>query len=492
MKKNKILITGLLFLSLGLGACHQELLEPNPESLLTTANFFNSAKDMDQAVLGVYSRMQARKPGDYLLLEVPTDNLYLSSNTSVAGAPELDVLAPTSANPLLNNFWISNYNIIFRANSVLNNIDKPTDYKAAQKDQFIGEAKFMRALTYFDLVRVFGGVPKVTVPLSRINESRRVPRNSEEEIYNLIIEDLKDAIAKLPVQTGIARGRASKAAAVALLGKVYVYRKDWPNAKTYLEQLFRDFNYSLVPNFANLWKLTTEDNSEVIFALKYVEGTNGHSLSTDFIPNAGAPGVVDRGAEVALPSWSLHKKYEEGDTRKAATITEMWRAPNRPNDPLVWLPYISKYAVPHTYGASGLDLPVLRLADMILLYAETLYELNQPDQALEQLNKVRERAFGDASHNYTATDIPNREAFIDQLLLERQLEFAYENERWFDLMRTGRYTTVMTAEERIYNNTTKTPLVVTLAPKAFHKYLPIPLPQIDQAAPDVLAQNEGY
>lgn len=490
MKVNKIYTAGLLALTLTLSGCHDSLLNPTPESVLTSANYYQTAKDMDLAVLGVYNRLQSRKPGDYLLMEVPADNLYMGSNTSVAGAPELDLLAVNADNPIVADFWEITYNGIFRANSVLANIDKPTDYRGTQKDQFIGEAKFMRALFYFDLVRLFGGVPNVTSLIS-IEDASKLPRASEEEIYNLIAEDLKDAISKLPVQAGIARGRASKGAATALLGKVYVYRKDWTNAKTYLDQA-GTFNYSLVPNFASLWKLENEDNAEVLLAMKYIDGTNGHGLSTAFIPNAGAINVVNRGSEIALPSWSLMKNYVAGDTRYAATVTEFWVPPTKPTDTPIWFPYISKYAVPHTFGSSGLDLPVLRYADVLLLKAETLYELGQPEAALVELNKVRARAFGNATRNYTLADIPGRDAFMDKLLLERQLEFAYENERWFDLVRTGRLTTVLTKEERLFNYVTKAPVTVQLSPQAYMKAFPVPLRQINQSGPGVLTQNDGY
>lgn len=489
MKRYKFWINSFLLATLALAGCHKELLEPVPESVLTTTNFFNSAKDVDQAVIGVYSRLQARKPTDYLLLEIPTDNMYASANTSVSGANALDVLAFAPDNDLISNFWIANYNIIFRANAVLVNIDKPKDYKTGEKEQYIGEAKFMRALAYFEMVRLFGKVPKVTSLLSE-SEARVTPQATEQEIYDLIKEDLIDAVEKLPLQSGIARGRASRGAALTLLSKVYVYQKDWEKARLSLEQLFAaPFNYSLLPNFRNV--ILVEDNPETIFALKYIAGTNAHTLSTAFIPNGGAPGITDRGSEVALPSWSLHKKYLAGDTRKDATITELWRAPNRPADPLVWYPYINKYAIQHVPSSSGLDLPVIRFADAVLLYAEVLYELGRPEDALIQLNRIRERAFGNNLNNYTLANVPDRNSFIDVLLLERQLEFAYENERWFDLVRTGRYLN-LTVEERPYNPNTNTALVVPLKPEAKLKYLPIPQTQIEQSAPGTLIQNDDY
>jgi starch-binding outer membrane protein, SusD/RagB family len=491
MSNKNIFLSVLVLCSATLTGCEDQLLNLTPQSVLTTNNFYTNAKDMNSAVLGIYNRMQVRKPTDYLLLEAPSDNMYMSSNTNVAGASEMDVLGITSDNPLVATYWDANYNGIFRANSVLLNIDKPKNYAAGAKDQYIGEAKFMRALFYFDLVRLFGGVPKVETQLS-IEEAAGMPRATQDEIYTLIVDDLKDAIEKLPASDKVVKGRAGKGAAVALLGKVYVYKKDWANARTYLAQANTGFNFKLAPSFASLWQLATENNDESIFAMKYLDGTNGQTLSTAFIPNSGAINVVDRGTEVALPSWSLLKKYDKDDTRKAATISEWWVAPSKPNDPAAWYPYVNKYAVKHTFGASGLDLPVIRFADVVLLYAEALYELNLPSDALIQLNRIRERAFGNTTHNYTLADIATKEMFTEVLLNERQLELAYENERWFDLVRKEKMMNVMTQEETYYNYANKTPLVVKRNPQTNYKLLPIPQQQINLSGKGVIVQNDGY
>jgi hypothetical protein len=148
---------------------------------------------------------------------------------------------------------------------------------------------------------------------------------------------------------------------------------------------------------------------------------------------------------------------------------------------------VSKYAVKHSYGASGLDIPVLRFADIVLLYSETLFKSGDKANALVQLNKVRERAFGNASHNYKGNEATD---FVDLILNERQLELAYEHERWFDLVRTGRYMSVMTKEERLYNYAAKSPVVVDLTPRDFMKIYPIPQAQIDLSSN--LKQNNGY
>lgn len=492
MRRNYVIISLCLSL-LALSACHDELLNPVPESSLTNVNFYRSADDIDQAVLGIYGQLQLRKPTDYQLLELATDNLYMSTNTVIAGIPEVDGLTVSTANPLVLSFWQSTYNGIFRANAVLANIDTPTDYPSGMKEQYRGEAKFMRALFYFDLVRMFGAVPLVTKPVSA-EEAIGISRTASESVYQLIIDDLSDAVDLLPLKAGIASGRCNREAALGLLAKVYVAKKDWQLAKQTFDRFFEAFNgsFSLVGNYGNLWQLSTENNTEVLFAMKYTDGTNGHTLSTAFIPNAGVPKVVSRGAEIALPSWSLHKLFEQDDTRKAFTITEQYVPALSPNDAPIWYPYASKYAIAHTFNASGLDLPVLRYADIILLHAETLNELGQLNAALSELNKVRARAFGNTTHNYTAREVAGQDEFTDVLLKERQLEFAFENERWFDLVRKEKFLQVLQSEERNYNPVNQQSQVVPLQPLAYMQLFPIPQAEIDLVGSGVLTQNPGY
>ncbi|MEX0772840.1 MAG: RagB/SusD family nutrient uptake outer membrane protein [Balneolales bacterium] len=481
---NKINIS-LICLVAGLAACHDSVTNLSPESELTAPGFYQNAQDLNAAVLGVYSSYQSRLPNDWTMLEMPTDNMHRTGYHNIADLNVMNNLSWSSeANPFVG-YWQQSYNGIYRANGVLANLDTPIDYAPDQKEQLEGEAKFMRALFYFDLVRAFGGVPQVTELLS-VDEARGTPRSSESEIYTLILDDLEDAYELLPEPGNIASGRANKGAAVALRGKVHIFLEEWDEALTYLEMV-DDYNYTLENNFADLWDLENEDNNEVIFAMKYIDGENGHRMSTNFLPYFGVPGIGN-GDEDAFPSWDLHKEYDEDDARKEATITEYYLNPeaDEDDDP-VWYPYISKYAVEHTSGQSGLDLPVLRYADIVLLKAEALFRTDQPGQALIELNEVRERAFGDVSHNYT-----NSNDFMDKLMHERRLELAFENERWFDLVRTGRYLTELTEVEEDYNIGTGVPVTVDLDPEEYHKYFPIPLEEIDQHGEDVLEQNDPY
>ncbi len=491
MYKNRIYTTSLILLGLLMGSCHDELLNPVPESVLTTANAYSSAKDLDLAVLGVYQSLQSRLPTDYELMEVASDNFYGYYFATAPGMAEIGALDVSVENPKLNSFWKSTYNGIFRANSLLANIEIPTDYAAGQKEQFIGEAKFMRAYFYFDLVRIFGGVPAITSVVT-VDEAREIPRASVQEIYGLITADLQDAVNNLPAT--MITGRASKAAALALLAKTSVYQKDWNAAKTNLEQLFSQFSYALEPNFGSLFRIETENNNETIFAMPYVGGTNGHGLTYALAPTGGIYGTINGGSRVARPTWDLHQAYEDGDSRFEVSIQEEQLSfASSPGDPTIWFPYFNKWIIPVEINtSSGLDLPVLRFADMVLLYSEVLYHLNDVDGALAQLNRVRERAFGDASRNYTLADISSPELFMDKLLLERRLELAGENDRWFDLVRTDRFTSVLTTIEGEYNPSTGKAVMIPLNAQPYMRYFPIPYEQIQLASPGVLVQNEGY
>lgn len=490
---NRIYKISVLLVTLALSACHDELLNPIPESVLTNVNAFNTPKDMNLATLGVYAPYQDRIQYDYELLEIPTDDMYPFYFGKSPGIDEIGVLQISPENPKINAYWKTTYNGIFRANSVLANIDKPTDYAAGQKEQFMGEAKFMRALYYFDLVRVFGGVPAVTTVLNS-EEARNIPRATEDEIYQLIISDLQDAINNLPLPTAIAKGRASKAAATALLAKVYVYRQNWAEAKTLLEDLFANYNYSLVANYGDLFEVATENNSEVIFGIPYVSGTDGQGLTYDLAPIYGIHSVINNGNRVGRPTWDLHTSFEPGDSRFNVTISEYQLTfDSDATDEPFWFPYFNKWIVPSPNpSSSDLDIPVLRLADMILLYAEVLYNLGQPDLALEQINTVRERAFGNSDHNYDVTDIPTADAFYDKLLLERRLELVTESNRWFDLVRTGRFTTELAQYEGEYNPGTGEAAIIQLNVQPHMKYFPIPWEQIGLSADGVLQQNPGY
>lgn len=482
----------MLVVTLLLTACHDMLLNPEPESVLPSDRAFNTSKDMNLGVLGIYNSLQAKVQKDYLLMEMTSDNMFAEYYATEPGLIEVEYLEVSTENNIINNFWKTSYAGIARTNAVLSNIDNPIDYSDNEKSQYMGEAKFLRALFYFDLVRIFGDVPLVT-ELMTVEQAEQTARTPRDQILAFIVADLVSAEENLPAPTGTVAGRASKAAAAALLSRVYVYLEEWENAQAYLAKVLNDYHYSLVPNFRHLFSLETETNSEAIYSVTFIQGTNGHALSTTFAPLQGIYGIVPNGTRVGRPSWDLNKLYEEGDQRKAVTISDYQLPANaKPGDDPIWYPYVNKYMVPHQANNSGLDIPILRLGEAILLYAETLYKLNQPEEALAQLNRIRERAFGNDDHNYTMADFHDEQSFMDLLLLERRLELAFENQRWFDLVRTERFTTELTEFEGEYNPGTGKAEIERLTVKPHMRFFPIPWEQIQLAAPGVLTQNEGY
>jgi starch-binding outer membrane protein, SusD/RagB family len=484
---------GLVLIVCIMSSCEKTLLNPIPQSILTTANTYNTAKSINLAVLGIYNALQTRIQTDYMLMEMPSDNMWVGY-ASTPGLEEIGTLSETPDDPILESYWQANYRGIFLANTVLANINNPTDYSTGQKDQYTGEAEFLRAKFYFDLVRIFGGVPEDTTILTA-EESTTVGRASEQDIYNLIVRDLTDAVSKLPDPSETTWGRASKGAAIALLAKVYVYLQDWQDAKTYLDELFSDFNYSLVPHYADLFNIATEQNSEAIFSVPFVAGTNGQTLTYDLAPIGGIYDTVSNGNRIGRPTWDLRSAFDSGDTRFAVTMRdEVLPANYQPGDSAVFYPYFNKWITPSDPDESGLDIPILRLGDMVLLDAEVLYNLNMPQAALDQINKIRQRAFLDTLHDYTLSDISTKDEFYDKLLLERRLELACENNRWFDLVRTGRFVTVLQNIKGDYSSITGGGGAVTIPVQAqdYMKYFPIPQEEIDLAAKGVLQQNPGY
>jgi starch-binding outer membrane protein, SusD/RagB family len=484
MKKNRLFIPIVVLMCM-LTACHDSVTDLTPESSLTEANFYQTADDMERAILGVYNSYQQIYPRNWVLFEAPTDHIHKSEYDFIGGLQQVDQLGFHPDNDIFENFWQNNYNGIFRANSVLSNLDRPEDLPDADRQQIEGEARFLRALFYFDLVRAFGGVPEITSPIS-IEEAMSTPRASSDTIYDLIISDLEIALSNLPAKGEIESGRATTGAAAALLGQVYVYLEDYETALTYLDQV-EDMGYILLENFDDIYSLENEDHDEGIFTLKYIENENGNVLPSDFIPYFGVEGFASLGGQIADLSWDLHQEFQEEDSRKDATITEMWRNPDSEDSEPTYRPYPSKFLVPHNGRvSSGLDVHVIRYAEVILLKAEALYYTNDEQGAVDYINMIRERGFGNSDFNYTTADIASEEDFIDVLLLERQLELALENERWPDLVRTGRFIDELSTIERTQS------LTVDLDVESHHALFPIPQHEINETEPGVLEQNPGY
>lgn len=337
-------------------------------------------------------------------------------------------------------FYASLYKSILSANIVIENSTNSTQ---------VGEAKFLRALSYFKLVRVFGDVTVNLSAAPSTSDTSILARQSENDVYTLIETDLNEAITVLD-NSGISSGRASEIAAKALLGKVLLEQADYSNAATQLSAVISGASsagISLQANFADVFG--SDLNSEIIFATQLSGALSVSDYSGDGFDIWYAGGNT-KADEVPI-SQDLINSFDDSDARKSASV-----------DAAIQI------AVKYVSGGAEQDWIEIRLADVILMYAEALNESNNTGSALTELNKIRTRA--GLSNLSTTSQAILRQAIQD----ERKLELAFEGHRWFDLVRTG----TVDAE-------------MGQAVNANYYLFPIPTSEIF-ASDDVITQNAGY
>ncbi|HLP73042.1 MAG TPA: RagB/SusD family nutrient uptake outer membrane protein [Bacteroidales bacterium] len=479
----------LLIIIVFLASC-EKLINLTPVSELNSTNYYQTATDFNNALIAAYDALQEKNSIDFVMNEIRSDN---GTEMKYQYEKDLDNFTVSATNELISKFWKIAYKGIFRTNVILEKIEQ-ADIDATQKKLIAGQAKFIRAYIYFDLVRYFGDVPLVTKEL-KLSESYSVKRSPVSDVYALIEADLKDAASALPsLYTGNDIGRITKGASNAMLAKVYLTQKRYAESKSLLESVMGDTQagYQLLPSFSNVFSASNQNNKEIIFAIQYSNGTgDGNTFMNDFGPGTigsdVCPGV---GSEHNHPTVDLIRAYIAGDTRKAVTLKEY--IVNPATHDTVNGPYNRKFLANQLMNDSGLDWPVIRYADVILMYAEVLNELNDLPGAIVQINKIRERAFGNQLNNYSSASIPTKEVFRDKVLNERRLELAFENHRWFDLIRTGKANDFLQTENRLADWKTGT-IYLSLAVKmeSYEALYPIPLDEIEISG-GTLTQNEGY
>lgn len=471
-----LLFTSLFFCS----ACSEQQLDLAPISNANSADFYKTDKDINQAVLSTYDILQSRSQyGHFFIffMETRADNSEVEDIIKGVGDEgNIDLFREIPTSPILNNTWISSYAGIQRCNTVLARIDKIT-MNENEKNIRKGEVKFIRALTYFNLVRIWGGVPQVTNELENISESYAFGRASVDEIYSLIINDLKDAVVALPVsfpRTEV--GRASKGAALTLLGKVYLTRKNYKEAADTLRLVANSSKYSLLSNYADVFDIAKENGAESIFEIQFLKGGLGeggiHSILTAPRSNTTLTGGIGAGNGDNIPTTNLLEQFETNDSRLTVTVSRL------PDKRLYTTKYLDK---PFAINDDGRNVIVLRYADVVLMLSEALNELGfeANGEAFALLNQIRTRA---NVKKYTVSDLPNQNSFRLAIEKERRLELAMENHRWFDLIRTERALEVM-------NSYPETRVQRTV--KEYQLLFPIPQSQVD-INPTKIKQNEGY
>ncbi|MCO5242101.1 MAG: RagB/SusD family nutrient uptake outer membrane protein [Chitinophagaceae bacterium] len=458
-----ILPFSLIFLS-----CSKTFLDKAPESSITSGNFYKTSAQFDQALVGAYASLRGAKgfsDAVYPMAEMRSDNTHFIFNNgnralAVASREDADEFLDVSTSPIIAANYNNHYSGIARVNTILGNVSK-AGLTEQDVNRITGQAKFLRALYYFDLVRYFGGVP---LYLSEVTNTTNayLPRSSVKEVYDAIVDDLKDAVAKLPVPGFPQNGRATQGAARMLLADVYLTQKNYPLAESELKSII-GMGYSLLPDYASVFALSNKNSVESIFEIQYQQGNQGQNSNWyQFLPLSGdlslITGITSYNGSTStggfnIPTGDLIESYEANDTRLDASIaiaegtgvTEMMvieavksARGYTPPPGKIYVPFIKKFVHPHAllYNTDD-NFPVYRYAEALLSLAEVLNEQDKSPEALTYLNQVRSRAGLEPS---TETNRDLLRAVIDH---ERRVEFAFENKRWFDLVRTGKAVEVM-------------------------------------------------
>ena len=483
MKISKIYIS--LLIAFMISSCSEEFLDLKPISSATSDNFYRTADDIKNAVNGAYAGLQSGgiTGNSYIYGDIASDNTVAVASGSVTDQDEFDRFYIKTTNPYILGTWNDSYTVIARFNTILDKIDAVT-MDGALKARYVAEVKFLRALVYFNLVRTFGDVPLVLKSITNSDEGYSYSRNPKTEVYTQIEKDLSEAETVLPAAyTGADIGRATKGAAKALLGKVYLTEKKYAPAVAKLKEVIDLGVYTLLPNYADVFRVANKNNKESVFDVQYKSGGSGEGnpWPNSFAPqNSGNAVIAFGGDGNNQPTNDLISAYEPGDLRKDASL-----AVSYVNAAGQVIPdkFVKKYFdVPVAKNDNGNNIPVIRYADVLLMYAESLNEVSfqANGDAFTYLNMIRTRA---GLAKKTATEITSQASFRLAMEQERRVEFAFEGQRWFDLVRTGRAVEVLNSKKdqiRIVTPLTENNLV-----------FPIPQSQID-INKEKIRQNTGY
>ena len=452
--KTRLIATWLL--GIGLTGCQKDFLTIVPQTALSSATFFKTESDFQQAVNGAYVPLRdSFNSRAWVLEEMHSDNTYYARNT-LYGAVDptenvADFAVPTANGVTANDNVLQQYRldyvIISRANQILSVIDGTgiTFSSDASKNNLKGQALCLRAFAYFDLVRLFGKVPLHLTPVAG-REDAALPLSTTDEIYAQIEKDATAASTLLPNKATQEQGRVTSGTAKTILANLYITQKKWASAEPLMRDVITKDGYVLMPDYNDAFSYTSsnKNNQESVFEVQYMEGTAGYngSFIYSFIPS---PITIDELHPITgtsntqptsqesnnIPTPDLIAAYEAGDKRKDISIGYVILSQSLRENKTY--PYIKKYARTHSlHGNTGQNWPVYRYAEVLLFMAESLNEQGKSGEAATYLNQVRARA------GLAATKASSQADMREAIFKERRVELAFENKRWFDLTRTGR------------------------------------------------------
>lgn len=482
----------IILIFLLLSACSKDFLEEKPLGQLTSENFFLNEDHALQSVNATYEMLRDFRIHVFsyiALTDIISDDADKGSTPS-DGAPVLvaDEFTLDPGSLIVDDTWQGYYRGVKRANWVIAKVPG-IDMDPVLRDRIVGEAKFLRAYFYFNMVRWWGGLPLVLEPLDR--EDIRIPRASVDEVYNAIITDLIDAAAVLPLRSQYSPsdlGRITKGAAQGLLAKVYLTRHDYDKTVEMAMAVINSNEYSLEPNYAKIFTIEGENGPGSIFEVQATASLIGGWCQFNQVQSIRPA----KGWGFNRPSDDLVRAYEPGDPRREATVLYVGEVvPDgsyivEDNPEMFNERYNQKAWVPDSERASGQgssqgggNIRLLRYSDVILMAAEALNELGRSTDALPLVNQIRDRARGTLPPQILRPIETTNQAELRELIWkERRVELGMEQHRWFDLLRTGRAAEVMQAQGKNFI-------------PGKNELLPIPQSEIDLSG-GAVSQNPGY
>ncbi len=448
-------LSGLLF-----AGCADDFLDVNPtESIPVDPELVNSDEGATGFVTAIYNQFLGWEMSSFgwnAVSSIISDDADKGSDPGDAGGDKdiIDALTYNASTPSFESTWNANYAGINRCNQALEMFPKLDKVTPALKTRLTGEAKFMRAFMYFTLVKGYGGVPIVDhlsgVPISDADKQMQLTRKSAAEVYTFIEKDLADAIEALPEKSAYAgndKKRVSKGSAYALLAKVNLYQKNWQKV---IDNCDKVTGYSLVGDYSLQYKKEGEFGNESIFEIDGVGTTATPGFGIGNYTVSQAPrGAGGWGWGFNTPTKGLADAYEPGDVRRDATIifrgSFLYDGREVPstvaNERYNYKAYSSSF---YNVEFTDTNLRYLRYAEVILMKAEALNELGQTSEAIPLVNLIRHRAkLGD-------TPFTSQDDIRKAIYKERRLEFAFEHDRWFDLVRTGQAQAAMAADGKTF------------------------------------------
>ena len=515
MKKYSLYLIAILFVT---ASCNK-VIDVYPTSNLYDQAFYQNADEVNKALTGCYNGMQKPLYNEWEVTELRSDNTLMGSPTSGSSDnrefSDLDMFMPATSHSGIYDYWLNNYYNIYNINKVMYNLavnyhpeTGTITYDSAHipvtlddQKRMSSQASFIRAYHYFNLVRLFGGVFLIHTPLSPA-ESKFINRSSEEETYKLIIADLQNTIdngSSLPYASINVNdyGRANTWAAKAMLAKVYLTLNRKAEAMVLLQDVINNSGYSLQSTYSNVFSITNEMNSEILFAIRYKSGKVGlgSPFANLFAPSGSGQLIVNGdGKGYNFVARELFRKTQGGydsslDVRCKYNIGNYFGK------------YYPKKHISNVIyeNDSESDWPIIRYADVLLMMAEAQ---GYTPSSIALVNQVRARS---GLLLYTSSTINSVATFEKAMADERRYEFAFENQRWFDLIRFKTTTTTLdpiAIMQNHFSNMYPTyysqypqPLSLTdlqnmVTPEKI--LLPIPQREIDINTTIVIPQNPGY